>query len=215
MFIYLFTRPQLIQLITGDKNIKIGHNVQSETSQISFAKYHKEDGLCVTLIDTPGFDDSREGETDVVVLKKIASFRFINGKKFKGIIYLHRITDPRIGGVAARNLRMFKQLCGPSALGNVVVVTTLWDRIKEEEGMRREQDLMTNPKFFRPFAEAGAHFQPSFKSRKSWRTVSHLKIQRLVLSSIRRSTLSLRNTKMRWKLYETKWRTRSPRMTTY
>jgi hypothetical protein len=33
-----------------------------------------QDGVSVTLVDTPGFDDSREGVTDTDILGKIADF---------------------------------------------------------------------------------------------------------------------------------------------
>ena len=33
-----------------------------------------QEGVSVTLVDTPGFDDSREGNTDTDILEKIANF---------------------------------------------------------------------------------------------------------------------------------------------
>jgi len=44
------------------------------TSEIGLFRYSEKNGRCVTFVDTPGFDDSHEGETDTDVLKKIASF---------------------------------------------------------------------------------------------------------------------------------------------
>ena len=44
------------------------------TSEIGLFRYCENNGRCVTFVDTPGFDDSREGETDTDVLKRIASF---------------------------------------------------------------------------------------------------------------------------------------------
>ena len=65
---------QFIGLLTGDKSVQIGHGVQSMTSEVEPVRYIEDDGRCITLIDTPGFDDSREGVTDTDVLRKIASF---------------------------------------------------------------------------------------------------------------------------------------------
>lgn len=66
---------QFINLLTGDSKIIIGHNPDSETIDIETACYvDDKTGLSVTLIDTPGFDDSREGISDVDILGKIAYF---------------------------------------------------------------------------------------------------------------------------------------------
>jgi hypothetical protein len=58
-----------------------------------------------------------------------------------GIIYLHRIMDPRLGGKALQNLRMFKSLCGDEALSKVVLATTFWGHVNATVGMNREIEL--------------------------------------------------------------------------
>ncbi|KAF8345737.1 P-loop containing nucleoside triphosphate hydrolase protein [Amanita rubescens] len=158
-------KSSFIQLITGDKNVRIGHGIDSVTSEVDRFRYFERDGRCVTFVDTPGFDDSREGVTDTDILQKIASFLdadFKGGKKLSGIIYLHRITDPRMGGISNRNLRLFKKLCGDDALKNVVVVTTRWDEIpgndKEAMGRREDQLMKTKGMFFEPLIAAGGRF---------------------------------------------------------
>jgi predicted GTPase len=64
---------QFIKLITGDQGIKIGHGVSSQTAEIGVYSYSTPDGRRVTLVDTPGFDDSN-GKTDGEVLGGIANF---------------------------------------------------------------------------------------------------------------------------------------------
>jgi GTPase Era involved in 16S rRNA processing len=44
------------------------------TSKIGRFNYFTEGGRCVTFVDTPGFDDSREEVTDTDILREIASF---------------------------------------------------------------------------------------------------------------------------------------------
>lgn len=61
--------------------------------------------------------------------------------KLSGILYLHRITDNRMSGSPHRNLRMFGQLCGDQASRNVILITTMWDNIEVEVGLRREKEL--------------------------------------------------------------------------
>ena len=54
--------------------VKIGHGLKSETSAVEPVSWAVEDGTRIKLVDTPGFDDSREGITDAQVLKMIATF---------------------------------------------------------------------------------------------------------------------------------------------
>lgn len=63
------------------------------------------------------------------------------GLLLSGIIYLHRVTDIRMEGPSLKNLRMMKKLCGENSLANVVLATTMWEKVTEEEGTRREQEL--------------------------------------------------------------------------
>jgi hypothetical protein len=61
--------------------------------------------------------------------------------KVAGVVYLHRITDNRLSGAAMKNLHAFASLCGPDAMPIVILVTTMWDDVKEEVGVRREEEL--------------------------------------------------------------------------
>ena len=49
--------------------------------------------------------------------------------------------DPRLGGKALQNLKMFKSLCGDEALSKVVLATTFWGHVNETVGMNRETEL--------------------------------------------------------------------------
>lgn len=74
----LIASIQFIDLFTDDNRIHIGHDPESETSDIQTARYVDEKtGHSVMLIDTPGLDDSREGVTDTDILEKI--MRFLEG----------------------------------------------------------------------------------------------------------------------------------------
>jgi hypothetical protein len=44
-------------------------------------------------------------------------------------------------GSSMRSLRMFRKLVGDKALSNVVLTTSHWSRVSEQEGTRREADL--------------------------------------------------------------------------
>ena len=105
--------------------------------------------VTVYLIDTPGFDDTNRSDNEV--LCEIASWltaSYTAKIRLNGIIYLHRISDLRMQGSAKNNLFMFKKLCGQKALKNVILATTMWDRISEAEGEARENELITTPDFW-------------------------------------------------------------------
>jgi hypothetical protein len=57
------------------------------------------------------------------------------------VIYLHRINDNRMSATQLRNLHTFAKLCGPQAMQNAVIATTMWDDVYEPTGVRREQEL--------------------------------------------------------------------------
>ncbi|ERF76640.1 hypothetical protein EPUS_04460 [Endocarpon pusillum Z07020] len=49
--------------------------------------------------------------------------------------------DPRLGGKALQNLKMFKSLCGDEALSKVVLATTFWGNVNSSTGMVREKEF--------------------------------------------------------------------------
>lgn len=110
------------------------------------------------MIDTPGFDDTFRTDTDI--LKDIAFWLNTSYKanvKLSGVVYLHPIDKNRMTGSAHKNLRMFQKLCGSSSLPSVVLATTMWENIKEEDGVAREAQLKTRPDFWGNMVLQGSH----------------------------------------------------------
>ena len=113
----------------------------------------------IVLIDTPGFDDTTRSDMEIlsmishwlkttyvvffVFLSRTPSFghRYERDVKLSGLIYLHRITDNRMAGSPYKNLRMFGELCGDLAMNQVVLVTTMWERVVGPIGESREKEL--------------------------------------------------------------------------
>ncbi|KAF4588345.1 hypothetical protein EYR38_010313 [Pleurotus pulmonarius] len=129
----------------------------------------------VILVDTPGFDDTNISDT--MVLGMIADWlleTYNNKVKLSGIIYMHRISDHRMAGAPLKNLKMFAQLCGTIAAERVMLVTTMWDRIKQAEvGVKREAEL--KGKFWKDLIDKGAkveRFHGSFES--AWAIIGSL-----------------------------------------
>lgn len=84
-----------------------------------------------------------------------------------GVIYLHRISDNRMGGTALRNFKMFRELCGPVALSNAAIVLNMWDKVNANVRSAREAELVSKDIFFKPAIDGGAqvfHHENTVKS---------------------------------------------------
>lgn len=116
------------------------------------------DGQLVTLLDTPGFDDS--GRDDAEILQYIGlhlKAAYDNNILLRGVVYLHRITDNYLRGSSLRSLRILKELCGHKYYYNIALVTTMWSEIADpKEGEKREKELMTNSDYWKVLIAAGA-----------------------------------------------------------
>lgn len=80
--------------------------------------------------------------------------------KLAGIIYLHRITDTRMGNSALRNVSLFQALCGKKSLSKVVLATTMWDKLKDQEsvahGRSLEKELRKEGAFWGDMVDSGS-----------------------------------------------------------
>ena len=117
-------------------------------------------GTKVVLIDTPGFDDTFLKDGDV--LKEVATclqLTYESNMKLTGIIYMHRIADPRMNHGGMRNLAMFRKLCGPDPMKNIILATSFWSKVTEETGIEREHQLRTKPEFWKEMIEEGAQME--------------------------------------------------------
>ncbi|KAG8741176.1 hypothetical protein FRC10_003221 [Ceratobasidium sp. 414] len=130
-------------------NLLVGRDLNSCTREVTRSPVFNVDGRRVVLIDTPGFDDNEV--SDVGTLKQIAAFMsetYGVGQRLTGIVYLHRISDNRMGGSSARTFNLFRRMCGTDTLKNVVIATNMWSNPPTEIEQRREEQLRND--FFKP-----------------------------------------------------------------
>ncbi|KAJ7443403.1 P-loop containing nucleoside triphosphate hydrolase protein, partial [Mycena galericulata] len=135
--------------LVGDGLESCTQNVQSH--EFNFERYR------VKLIDVPGFDDTSKSDADI--LKMIADFllaEYKAGRSLSGIIYVHRISDVRMGGASRRNFTMFKKLCGEDAFANVAIVTTRWDLEETAVAEARLAQLQASSQLFKSVLDGGA-----------------------------------------------------------
>jgi hypothetical protein len=155
---------QVCDLQSSSNNFRVSTrrprtNKKAETGQVEVHQCPHR-GKKIYLVDTPGFDDTHRSDTDV--LREIAAWlekAYSHQVHLTGIIYLHRITDRRVGGSAIKNLRMFQQLCGDDGLPAVVFATTMWDALREGDetgALARENELISRPEFWGLMLQKGS-----------------------------------------------------------
>ncbi|KAF9555476.1 hypothetical protein CPC08DRAFT_671006, partial [Agrocybe pediades] len=150
-------KSTFVNYLVQDEALKspVGHGLTSCTSELRpIPLCFPNDNLLrlyrITLVDTPGFDDTYVG--DAAILQRIADW-FANAYREKkvlaGVIYLHDITSKKLTGSALKNLAMFQAMCGEAAFRKVILGTTNWKRTSTEspvsgegcEKERREKEL--------------------------------------------------------------------------
>jgi len=89
------------------------------------------------------------------------------------VVYLHLISDNRIGGSVLTNLQIVTSLCSQQAILDVVITTTMWSDRREETGVRREQELKKY--FWNELLANGCRTECSEDTYKSaWRIIGSL-----------------------------------------
>ncbi|KAF2110119.1 P-loop containing nucleoside triphosphate hydrolase protein [Lophiotrema nucula] len=153
----------------SDYPLVIGHSLDSCTQIVQVIPCTLGSGRKLYLVDTPGFDDQMRSDTDI--LREVALWLTAAHKmhiKLTGIIYLHRIMDVRVGGTGVRNIRMFKKLCGDDGLASVVLATTMWDLVPNEEtGKKRETQLSQETYLWKTMIDSGSKVFRQDKGKSS------------------------------------------------
>jgi len=91
--------------------------------------------------------------------------------RLSGVIYMHRISDFRVGGISRRNFNMFTQLCGEDSLKNVALVTNMWGEVSAEVGEAREAELRGRDIFFKPALDRHARLLRHENTLESARSI--------------------------------------------
>lgn len=143
---------QFLAALTGMK-FYAGHGLRSATRLISVVQSPVDDIPCC-FVDTPGFDDTSRSDAEVfrmiaeylvqecvarlIIARPLTKPRMRHDRFVTGIIHMHRISDNRFGGGAAKTMRLLHAMCGADAMRHMVICTTMWDLVDLKEGARRE-----------------------------------------------------------------------------
>jgi hypothetical protein len=93
------------------------------------------------LIDTPGFDD--DIRSDVEILEDIGKwmsqqdFFHKGATQLDGLVLLHPVIMHRVGGSERRRTRLLQNLLGKTAYKRIVIATTMWERLKNENDVAK------------------------------------------------------------------------------
>ena len=116
-------KSTIIKLLTNNDDVIIGSSLEpcevyptklnerdsSSTGTACVQKYDVTlDGIPFTLVDTPGFDDPfRSNEEVLEEISQWFAASYKAGRQLAGVVYLHRITDTRMLGLAMLNFKVF------------------------------------------------------------------------------------------------------------
>ena len=94
---------------------------------------------------------------------------------FAGILFFHSIAEKRMRGAPLLNLSMFEELCGPQALRNVVLTTTMWDKEDRLVALQREEELREN--FWQPMLARGCQMARfHYTNQSAWGIIDRFDI---------------------------------------
>ncbi|KAM0194696.1 hypothetical protein ACHAPI_006993 [Fusarium lateritium] len=143
------------------QSVKEGHSLHSETQQCQAVQLFLDEGerRSITVVDTPGFDDTERSQTEVLAeITDYLAAQHISGLPLRGILYLHKITENRMTKTFKNHLQLLQKIVGDDALKNVALVTTMWNTLRPEDLRRanqREQELLND--FWSPMIDNGAY----------------------------------------------------------
>ncbi|KAI6010017.1 kinase-like domain-containing protein [Pisolithus marmoratus] len=120
------------KVATGGTGEGVGHDLTPYTSKVKATRCTFEESS-VVLVDTPGFDDARISDLDV--LKMVSNWlneEYQKGTTVSAMVYFHRITDNQMLWAPLKILRVLEKLCGKVVMPKVVLVTTMWDEVDDD-----------------------------------------------------------------------------------
>ncbi|KAF9526000.1 P-loop containing nucleoside triphosphate hydrolase protein [Crepidotus variabilis] len=166
-------KSTFVNAVAGYEASQASDDLGSCTREVKAVPCHLFEGRRVVIVDTPGFNDTNISDVDVFRL--VATWlakTYAEGIKLSGVLLFHRITDNRVNGAARKLLDIFQDTCGPDALRNALLVTTMWDEIDQAQGSCREQELAEN--FWSDMITRGARYKRFLNTPQSAQEIVHL-----------------------------------------
>ncbi|KAJ8517854.1 hypothetical protein ONZ45_g5023 [Pleurotus djamor] len=160
---------KFINTAIGKQKLKCeeGNRLEPVTKEVKDVK-HKDlmKNREFIFIDTPGLDVMEPAD-----MKDEADKRCAN---VDAIIYLHRVSDPRVTTPPEKSLKVLQMLGGADWEKKSIVVMTMCDRVEQEKADKREKEFLTS--FWRVPQERGAK-KDRFRDKSyedAWRVIDQL-----------------------------------------
>ncbi|KXX73720.1 GTP-binding protein A [Madurella mycetomatis] len=167
--------------IASGNQLEIGHGVDPCTQQPS-AVHFELDGRRVTLIDTPGFDDDKRSDLQILeaIFKWMTREGYLRHHLLDGLIFLHPITLNRVGGSERKRTRLLQEILGPKAYRRIIIATTMWGDLRSEEMAKsRLEGRISAGGVWNAMYSQGALMMPHDNTKES----AHKIIQKIVETS--------------------------------
>jgi GTP-binding protein EngB required for normal cell division len=133
------------------RTAKVGSELASCTSTVERFPCVMPDGSRYNLIDSPGFDDSRMPDAEVLTM--LANFivdLYTSGQEVHGVVFVHRITDVRLSGSQIKTAQILRRITGDKFRGRFALVTSMWDLVEDRtDAISRESELVRHPQFWK------------------------------------------------------------------
>ncbi|KAK0655067.1 P-loop containing nucleoside triphosphate hydrolase protein [Cercophora newfieldiana] len=123
------------RLVSGNQELRVGHSIYPCTQDPQVVSFILDDRP-ILLIDTPGFDDDSRNDVQILedIAKWLAQQGYLKGSdQLDGLIFLHPVTLHRLGGQERKRTRLLQNLLGDNAFKRIIIATTMWERIRDED----------------------------------------------------------------------------------
>jgi len=138
-------KSSFINTVTGS-NLPVSHHVPcTKTVESAEVTYWGDPSRKVVLVDTPAFDIELDSKKVEKLRKQIEGWKKSHARNniITGIIYLHKISEPRMTERPHRRLQTFEKLCDSKLPEKVILVTSMWNLVTVDEGLKREGEIQS------------------------------------------------------------------------
>ncbi|KZT68966.1 hypothetical protein DAEQUDRAFT_727138 [Daedalea quercina L-15889] len=135
-------KTRFTNLATGRTLFEEGTDLETCTTQVQSVEV-AIDGRQVEIFDTPGLDSDEGGKVKADLVRLFCQM-YKEQRTILGIVYMHDISQIRIGKPVAESYKWLLETCGYTAMRNVVIVTNMWipeDPARIAVGQGREREL--------------------------------------------------------------------------